>query len=160
MPDGPLEAATERNSPELAPTLPSTKEAPGSHPSASSLPLVFYLHTAKWTFCVVCTAKNHSTRTGNHPLHIRTLTTQTLPSPLTPGNHRSVLSSAAIVLFLHTCYINGIIQYITSETHFLLSFSIVPLRPIRLVCMDGPFLLAGEWYSRMSTYQFVSPITH
>ena len=51
-------------------------------------------------------------------------------------------------------------MYITSETRFLLSFSILPLRSIHAVCMDGPFPLAGEWYSRMPTYQFVSPVSH
>ena len=147
------------NSTELAPTLPSTKEAPGT-PFHFQLPLwssicIQQNGPSPWPVVLRIVAQGQvTTPSASGPSPLRP------PLALTPGKHRSALSSAAIVLFMHTCYINGIIQYITSETHFLLSFSIVPLRPIRLVCMDGPFLMAGEWYSRMSAYQFVSPITH
>ena len=44
-------------------------------------PLVFHLHTAKWTFSLARSAENRGTRTGDHPLRIRTLTTQTSPRP-------------------------------------------------------------------------------
>lgn len=48
------------------PGPPPRKHLAATLPLPAS-PLVFYLHTAKWTFSVVCSAKNRSTRTGNTP---------------------------------------------------------------------------------------------
>ena len=134
-----------RNSPDLAPIRPSTKEAPGSHPSASSLPfgLLFICiqqnGPSLWSVVLTIIAQGQvTTSSTSGPLP---LGPSPCPNPWQPPI--CYLASVTIVLFVHMCYTNGII-YVYNLGDPLPSFIQHPAFETHPRCVYGRSLPLGR----------------